>query len=75
MPDTSSLTVLVVGSGGREHTLAHACVNSPLVAQTIVAPGNPGMATEDCRCINIAADDIDGLLELAQSELALGQLQ
>ena len=68
MPDTSSLTVLIVGSGGREHTLAHACVNSQLVAQTIVAPGNPGMAAEDCRCVNIAADDIDGLLELAQSE-------
>ena len=50
------------------NTLAHACVNSQLVAQTIVAPGNPGMAAEDCRCVNIAADDIDGLLELAQSE-------
>ena len=68
MTDTSSLTVLVVGSGGREHTFAHACVNSPLVAQTIVAPGNPGMVAENCRCMNIAADDIDGLLKLAQHE-------
>jgi phosphoribosylamine--glycine ligase len=68
MADSSSLIVLIVGSGGREHTLAHACVNSPLVAKTIVAPGNPGMAQENCQCASVAADDIDGLVELAQSE-------
>lgn len=68
MADNSSLTVLIVGSGGREHTLAHACVNSPLVDRTIVAPGNPGMAAENCQCVSVAADNIDGLVELAQNE-------
>ena len=68
MADNSSLIVLIVGSGGREHTLAHACVNSPQVARTIVAPGNPGMAAESCQCVSVAANDIDGLVELAQNE-------
>ncbi len=68
MADNSSLIVLIVGLGGREHTLAHACVNSPQVARTIVAPGNPGMAAESCQCVSVAANDIDGLVELAQNE-------
>lgn len=67
MSDQSSLTVLVVGSGGREHTLVNACVNSPLVKRTLAAPGNPGMAAI-CECEPVAADNIDGLVELAESE-------
>src|SRR5579862_5032112 len=37
--------VLVLGSGAREHALARACANSPLVGNLFVAPGNPGCAT------------------------------
>jgi len=36
-------TVLVVGSGGREHALALAMADSASVARVLVAPGNPGM--------------------------------
>ncbi len=67
MAEEPSLTTLVVGSGGREHTLAHACVKSPLVKRTLAAPGNPGMATI-CECVGVAADDIDGLVALAEAE-------
>ncbi len=67
MSDETSLTVLVVGSGGREHTLTHACVNSPLVKRTLAAPGNPGMA-HICECKPVAADNIDGLVALAETE-------
>nr|WP_179519372.1 phosphoribosylamine--glycine ligase [Nocardioides perillae] len=37
-------TVLVVGPGGREHALARALAQDPLVAAVHVAPGNPGAA-------------------------------
>ncbi|RLP09036.1 phosphoribosylamine--glycine ligase [Propionibacterium australiense] len=38
------MTVLVVGSGGREHALALAISKDPAVAAVHVAPGNPGTA-------------------------------
>ncbi|MBC2607751.1 phosphoribosylamine--glycine ligase [Pelagicoccus albus] len=67
MADSSKLSFLIVGSGGREHALANACVNSPLVSRTIVAPGNPGIASQ-CECVDIAADDIEGLAKLAADQ-------
>ncbi len=67
MSDQALLTTLVVGSGGREHTLATACAASPLVNRVIAAPGNPGIAL-DCECASIAADDIEGLVEFAKNE-------
>lgn len=39
------MTVLVLGSGGREHALALACHRDPEVAAVHVAPGNPGTAS------------------------------
>ena len=41
----SSMTILVLGSGGREHALALACHRDPEVAAVHVAPGNPGTAS------------------------------
>ncbi|MGV8849999.1 MAG: phosphoribosylamine--glycine ligase [Propionibacteriaceae bacterium] len=38
----TDLTVLVIGSGGREHALARAIAADPGVASVHVAPGNPG---------------------------------
>ena len=36
------MNVLLIGSGGREHALANAIVQSPLLTKLFVAPGNPG---------------------------------
>ncbi|HEY3016493.1 MAG TPA: phosphoribosylamine--glycine ligase [Nocardioides sp.] len=43
-PLKTSLTVLVIGTGGREHALALALARDPGVAEVYAAPGNPGMA-------------------------------
>jgi len=61
------MKVLIIGSGGREHALAWKCAQS--ADEVIVAPGNAGTAREDkVRNVSVSADDIDGLLALAQDE-------
>jgi phosphoribosylamine--glycine ligase len=61
--------ILVVGSGGREHALAWALARSSRVDEVIVAPGNAGTAAEPkVRNIAVGAEDLDGLLRLAQDE-------
>jgi phosphoribosylamine---glycine ligase len=64
-----SLTLLVIGSGGREHALAWKLAQSPRVARVLVAPGNAGTAREPkCSNLPVAADDLPGLLALAREQ-------
>jgi phosphoribosylamine--glycine ligase len=58
--------VLVVGSGGREHTLVWKLAASPLLEELHAAPGNPGIAAH-ARCHPVRAEDAEGLLGLATS--------
>ena len=61
-------SILIVGSGGREHSLVKAILASPSNPRVICAPGNAGIAA-DARCFPaIAADNIPGLVALAQNE-------
>ena len=63
------MKILVIGSGGREHALAWKFAQSPRVSEVLVAPGNAGTAREaKTRNVAVAADDLDGLLNLAQTE-------
>ncbi|MEM7054826.1 MAG: phosphoribosylamine--glycine ligase [Pseudomonadota bacterium] len=63
------MQVLVIGNGGREHALAWKLAQSASVEQVFVAPGNGGTAVEPgVANIEIAADDIDALLQFAQAE-------
>jgi phosphoribosylamine--glycine ligase len=63
------MKILIVGSGGREHALAWKCAQSPKVSEVLVAPGNGGTATEPrVRNVNVAAEDIAGLVALARTE-------
>ena len=57
-------TVLIVGSGGREHALALALARSRAAPKLLCAPGNPGIAA-CARCLPVAADDVEGLVALA----------
>src|SRR3984957_2597718 len=63
------MKILIVGGGGREHALAWKCAQSPRVRQGFVAPGNAGTALEsNISNVDIAADDINALLEFAEKE-------
>ena len=63
------MKVLVVGGGGREHALCWKIAQSPDVREVICAPGNAGTALV-ARNVPVAANDIDGLRDLAKSEKA-----
>ena len=58
------LTVLVVGSGGREHALVWKIAQSPLVQKIFAAPGNPGMA-KDADLVPLTVENIPGLVDFA----------
>ena len=67
MAAASKLSVLVVGSGGREHALVRMCLKSPLAKRVIAAPGNGGMSAQ-VDCYKVAADDIEGMVTLARDQ-------
>lgn len=62
------IRILLVGNGGREHTLAWKLSQSPSVESIIVVPGNGGSAL--CEKVSndssVKADDYPGLVALAQ---------
>lgn len=58
------MRVLIVGSGGREHTLAWKLAQSPLLKKLYCAPGNAGIAAV-AECIDIDADDVEALRQWA----------
>ena len=57
-------TVLVVGSGGREHALVWKLKQSRSVDRLFCAPGNAGISTL-ARCVDIAPTNIGALAEFA----------
>ncbi|MFM7059698.1 MAG: phosphoribosylamine--glycine ligase [Actinomycetes bacterium] len=61
------MRVLVLGSGGREHALAHGLARSDSVDAVLIGPGNPGTATVGT---NVAVDPTDGgaVVDLARRE-------
>ncbi|MFC1807675.1 phosphoribosylamine--glycine ligase [Candidatus Omnitrophota bacterium] len=61
------MDILVVGSGGREHTLCWKIAQSPRVDKVYCAPGNGGISSI-AECVDIKADDIDTLTEFAQKK-------
>ncbi len=58
----TGLKVLVVGSGGREHSLCWKLAESPLCDALFCAPGNAGIR-DVATCVPISAEDIDGLMK------------
>jgi phosphoribosylamine--glycine ligase len=61
------MKVLLVGGGGREHSLAWRISQSPQVDALLAAPGNPGIARH-ARCVEIGVDAHDDLVAFARRE-------
>ena len=58
------MKILVVGGGGREHAIIKKLKENKTIEQIFALPGNGGIAA-DATCINIAATDIEGIVDFA----------
>ncbi|ARV11824.1 phosphoribosylamine--glycine ligase [Gilvibacter sp. SZ-19] len=61
------MNILIIGSGGREHALAHKIVQSPKCEQLFVAPGNAGTATIASN-VALGVSDFEGIKALVLKE-------
>lgn len=60
------MKVLVVGSGAREHAIAHALLKGESVEEVTVAPGNPGITADGIQTANINQSDHDALIKFVK---------
>lgn len=60
----SRMRVLLVGGGGREHSLAWKLSQSPLLTKLYCAPGNPGIE-EVAECVSIGVEEVERLYRFA----------
>ncbi|MGX7245750.1 phosphoribosylamine--glycine ligase [Enterococcus quebecensis] len=60
------LTILVIGSGGREHVISQKLIQSPKVETVFCAKGNDGMKEDGIKLVNISEDDHLGLINFAK---------
>lgn len=56
------MNIIVVGSGGREHTICWKLAQSSVVDKVVVVPGNGGTANEE-KCVNVNPKDCDYIAE------------
>ena len=59
------MKILVVGSGGREHTIIKKLKENKKIDEIFALPGNGGMA-KDATCVPIGAKEIDKIVEFAK---------
>lgn len=60
------MKLLVIGSGGREHTIVKKLRQDALVQEVFCAPGNPGMEKDGIQLVDIAENDHAGLIAFAK---------
>jgi len=63
----AEIKILVIGGGGREHTLVWKLAQSPRVKEIYAAPGNAGTA-KIARNLDIKPNDIEALAKTAAAE-------
>ncbi len=59
--------VLVIGSGAREHAIAHALLRGDSVSEVTVASGNPGMELDGIRTTQINQSNHAALISFMQN--------
>lgn len=62
------LTILVIGSGGREHVLAEKFTKSPIVTKVFCAKGNPGMTRTGIQTVAIEEENHQALIAFAKEQ-------
>lgn len=61
------MKIMVIGGGGREHAIIKKIKENKDVEQIYALPGNGGIAT-DAICIDIGAEDLEGMVNFAKTE-------
>ncbi|MBQ3053474.1 MAG: phosphoribosylamine--glycine ligase [Clostridia bacterium] len=61
------MKILVVGGGGREHTIIKKIRENPSVTEIFALPGNGGIS-KDAKCVDIGAKETDKIVEFAKKE-------
>lgn len=61
------MKILVVGGGGREHTIVWKIAQSDKVSKIYCAPGNGGIS-KLAECIDISATDIEAMVDFAREK-------
>lgn len=64
--DLTSMNVLVIGSGGREHALSWAISKSPLLTKLYCAPGNGGME-KVAECVTLNSSDHEAVIAFCRA--------
>lgn len=59
------MNILVIGGGGREHTIIRKLKESPKLTKIYCAPGNGGIS-KDAVCVAIPVSDIEGVLKFSK---------
>ena len=65
MEISNEMKILVVGGGGREHTIIKKLKQNPAVETIYALPGNGGIAA-DAVCVDVKATDIDGIVAFSR---------
>ena len=66
------MNIIVVGSGGREHTICWKLAQSSLVDKIVVVPGNGGTAYES-KCVNVNPKDCDYIKDGENAAVAIAR--
>ncbi len=61
------MNILILGSGGREHAIAHKISQSPKIEKLFVAPGNAGTSNIATN-VEVGVNDFEGIKEIVIQE-------